>query len=244
MLARCGFVVVSARLPSTGAGQHPSTNEAEVALLDEVVEWMRTEWVHASTLGPDTGFIGHSYGGLLGGRFAAEGSSAVSAFASLGSAWTEWAPGVFPSDSPLPALAMPRLFEVGDVDRDGSIAFSSLSGTRHLTVLAGTDHWDFLPQDRSACNRFNGTCEHSWALAGDLAALFFGKYLPLEYWPNLGSAIADSLTRAPKRKLSFAQWFYSSGHLASLALLKASDGSCGVSSKWVTPGGTGSVTRP
>jgi hypothetical protein len=243
-LARSGFVVVSPRLPSTGGGSHASVNDGEVELIDRLVTWMRGEWAHKTSLSEDTGVVGHSYGGLLLGRYAVEGTATVSAFASLGSAWTEWAPGVFPSDSPLPDLGMPRLFGVGGTDSDAAIAFNSLEGTRHLAIFAGAGHWDFLPQDRSPCNRFPGECGETWGLTNDSAALFFGKYLPLEFWPNLGEAIANSLTRAPKRRLSLMQWFLSLGNLASLGLLKSNVDGCGVTARWVTPTGEGSVTRP
>ena len=46
-LARSGYVVVVPALPRTAGGAYPWDNDAELGLLLETVEWMRTGWDHA-----------------------------------------------------------------------------------------------------------------------------------------------------------------------------------------------------
>ena len=58
-------------------------------------------------------------------------------------------------------------------------------------------------------------------------------------WPSPDAAIADSLTRPPKRKLSTIQAFLALGHLGSLGLFKANDDGCGVTARWSTAAGEG-----
>jgi pimeloyl-ACP methyl ester carboxylesterase len=242
-LARSGFVVVVPKLDATAAGSHPATNDTDVDLIGRVIDWMRTRWEHAATLSADTGVIGHSYGGMLAARYADEGSSPISAFASLSSGWREWQPGVFPSDSPLPNLSIPGLLALGGADSDASVNLSALPGTKHGAVFTDAVHWDFQPAGRSPCQGiFFGPCDLTWALAGDIVALFFGKYLPLESWPNLLDAIPDSLL-PPRRRLNFLQMWYAMGHLGFNSLL-GSDPDCRVTLTWRTPNGNGSATRP
>jgi pimeloyl-ACP methyl ester carboxylesterase len=243
ILARSGFVVVVPKLDATAGGSHPSINDIEVDLIGRVIAWMRTRWEHASILSPVTGVIGHSYGGMLAARYADEGSLPISAFASLSSGWGEWQPGVFPTDSPLPNLSIPGLLALGGADSDASVNLSALPGTKHGAVFTDAAHWDFLPGGRSPCQGgIAGPCDLTWALAADIVALFFGKYLPLESWPNLLEAIPNSLN-PPRRRLSFRQMFYAIGHLATFSRL-GSEPDCGVTLSWRTPNGNGSLTRP
>lgn len=242
-LARSGYVVVAPMLAGTAGGNYPWDNDAELALLREIVSWMRTGWEHYQMLlpAPATGVVGHSYGALLGVRLAVEGS--VSAYASLSGPWSEW-PSLPPN--PVGTLAVPKLFVWGSGPGDALSQFdggwAGLSAPKHKAVLTDAGHWDYLPAGRSACEGQRGPCTVVWALAGDVVSTFFAKYLPPELWPGLGQQIPDSLV-PPPRNLTNEQQFFAGGHLMAFTLIGSRPG-CGVTLSWSTSSGTGSVTRP
>jgi pimeloyl-ACP methyl ester carboxylesterase len=242
-LARSGYVVAVPLLSGTAGGAYPWDNDAEVQLLKDVITWMRDRWEHRSVLMPEpaTGVIGHSYGGLLAGRLAIE--AGLAAYVSLSGAWSEW-PEVPPN--PVRSLAMPKLFTwgsgLGDVQSQYDGVWSGLPMPRHKAVIEGAGHWDYLAPGASSCERDRGPCTLVQFLASDVVALFFGKYLPPELWPDLGDGIPDSLL-PPPLSLTDEQKFYASGHLSSFSIIGSREG-CGVTLAWTTSAGSGSVTRP
>ncbi len=76
----------------------------------------------------------------------------------------------------------------------------------------------------------------------DLAATFFGKYLPPEHWPSLRTCIPDSLI-APSFQLTTEQQFFAGGHLMGLDLVEGSS-DCSLELVWTTTAGSGVVSKP
>jgi len=243
-LARCGNVVVVPELPATSGGTYPWDPNQDLQVMANLMSWLRNLWPHRNMLMPGrTGIIGHSYGALLGARFASQ--TAVSAFASLSGTWVEW-PTTSPN--PLHVLDVPTVHAwgtgVGDV-------FSSLSATlwnalprpKHKVVFDGAEHWDYLPAGRSSCEGIRGTCSVVHPFSTDLACTFFGKYMPPEDWPALSTLIPDNLI-PPAMSLTVEQQFFAGGHLMGLSLLIGRAG-CGVTFAWENRGGqAGSERRP
>jgi pimeloyl-ACP methyl ester carboxylesterase len=208
-----------------------------------MIAWMRTGWEHASDLlpPPATGAIGHSYGALLAARLASE--VPVSAYASLSGPWSEW-PSVPPR--PVRLILAPRLFAWGGGFGDTLAQFeggwAGLPTIKHKAVLADAGHWDYLPAGRTSCESERGSCNVTWAVAGDVVSTFFGKYLPPESWPTLGVHIPDSLV-PPTRSLTQEQEFFAGGHLTAFDLIQ-DRAECGVTLGWEVGSSSGTVTRP
>jgi pimeloyl-ACP methyl ester carboxylesterase len=243
LLARSGSVVVVPALPATAGGTYPWENNAELALLRDVIGWMRSDWEHAGLLlpPPATGAIGHSYGALLAARLATE--LPLAAYASLSGPWSEW-PSVPPR--PVRLLLAPRLFTwgdgLGDVLAQFDGGWAGLPTIKHKAVLADSGHWDYLPAGRSTCESQRGSCNVSWAIVADITCTFFGKYLPPESWPALGTQIPDSLV-PPGRSLTQEQQFFAGGHLMAFDLIEDRT-ECGVTLTWEIGSSSGTVTRP
>ena len=242
-LARSGYVTAVPALRLTAGGQYPWDNDAELQLLKDTIEWMRTGWVHADVLlpAPATGAIGHSYGALLAVRLAAE--TPISAYASLSGPWSEW-PEIPPN--PIRSLDGPKLLTwgsgFGDTLSQFDAGWAALSNPKHKVVLADAGHWDYLPAGRTSCEGQRGECAPVWAIAADVASTFFGKYLPPEIWPDLDTRLPHSLL-PPARNLTPDQQFFAGGHLASFDLISKRP-ECGVTLSWSRADSQGSVTRP
>lgn len=165
-LARSGCVVAVPELPHIAAGSGPFTDDhPDRLLLGKVMDWMHGEWRHAGVLraAAHTGVIGHSWGPLLAGAFAAERN--LAAYVSLSGAWSEW-PSVPPS--PLPSLDMPKLFTWGTGFGDlfsaiGDATWDSLPGTKHCrragrpartsgaaATWSGSSPWTWWPRSSAA----------------------------------------------------------------------------------------------
>jgi pimeloyl-ACP methyl ester carboxylesterase len=244
-LARSGYVVAAPELPDTAAGVGPwSEPHADMGRLAALLAWMRDGWEHSSVLqpAPSTGIVGHSYGALLAARFAAV--NPISAYASLSGVWSEW-PGTPPR--PINVLTIPKLFTwgsgIGDIFAalDGG-PWDALTVPKHRAVFADAGHWDYLPAGRSICENQRGSCTLVTALANDLVATFFGKYLPPELWPDLGTDVPDSLV-PPPLVLTEEQQFFAGGHLFGFQQI-GNQAACSVALGWVTANGSGSQTVP
>jgi pimeloyl-ACP methyl ester carboxylesterase len=239
-LARSGYVVVAPEMP--GIGIHPSTEDhPALARLAEVVEWMRAGWVHRDLLlpPPATGVAGHSYGAMVGARFAA--ANPVSAYASIAGVWEDWPGG----RRPIQDLAVPMFFCWGSDDlftTIGDALWTALARPKHRALFEGARHWDYLPAGATSCENGRGPCTLTATLAADLVAMFFSRYLPPEHWPALGDEIPLSLI-PPGLVLTTEQAFFAGGHLTGFSVLGSRPG-CSVTSTWSTAGDTGTTTRP
>lgn len=242
-LARSGMVVVVPKLAGIEGGVGPFNDDhPDIATLAAVLEWMREGWEHSATLMPHpaTGAVGHSYGGLLAGRFAAEGR--VAAYASLSAAWQEW-PSVPPS--PLPSITVPKLFVWGGawdfVATLGAGEWNALSRPKHKVVFGDGGHWDYLRAGRSTCEGQRGPCTLTPSVAVDFVVTFFAKYLSPELWPHLDTGIPESLL-PPRFDRTWEQEFYAGSHLMSWQRLVDVSG-CDVTDTWATARSEGSIHR-
>jgi pimeloyl-ACP methyl ester carboxylesterase len=244
-LARSGCVVAVPELPHIAAGVGPFTEDhPDRLLLGEVMDWMHGGWQHADVLRAPahTGVIGHSWGALLAGAFAADRN--LAAYVSLSGVWSEW-PSSPPS--PLPSLDMPKLFTWGTGFGDvfstiGDATWDSLPGTKHRAVFPDAGHWDVLPPSRTTCENQRGDCDLVWVLAMDLVAAFIGRYLPPESWVGYTSTIPRALAPVVLTPTD-EQAFFVGGHLTGFGRLEGSAG-CSVELGWTTPTGDGALGLP
>jgi pimeloyl-ACP methyl ester carboxylesterase len=246
-LARCGNIVLVPDLPRTNGGTSPSQNDAEVDLLRRLVGWARVEWEHGDTLLPDpaTGLAGHSFGAGLTGRLVVEGAMPVQAHASLS--------GTYPSE--LMSRSLPKLLTWGTGGEDLLVPIEDwqtrLATPAHVVEIHGAGHWDYLPQGRSTCTGQRGECTLVPALAADLVALFFARYMPPERWANGRPSwlppwfpwfrVGPSLS-PPPLVLTTEQQFFAGGHFAAWKLLSERP-ACGLTLNWKTSGGSGRIVR-
>lgn len=246
-LARSGFVVLVPAFPGIGAGTNPSSPESgDLAVLDDAVGWLRTQWEFRDLLrGPkDVGVFGHSFGGLLATLYAGQGKAV--ALATLGAVFGEWTAG---TPNPLSALTIPKFIGWGSASLDLIEGYADLAAEwggisipKHSARFAETAHWDYLPAGRSPCEEIRGDCPITHAVGADLVTLFFSKYLPSSYWPNLNSCIPDSLV-PPVHPLSNGQKFYAGLPFQALRAMTDRPG-CGVTLTWDTASSSGTRTIP
>jgi pimeloyl-ACP methyl ester carboxylesterase len=244
LLARSGYVVVVPALQSIPPFADPNP---EVSLVDDVVRWMRSSWVHRGALLPPpmTAVVGHSWGALLGASVAIrlQAQHSLSAFASLSGGWTEWPP-VPPL--PLRSVMVPSMFMWGTGDSDnfsriGPGMWDALQPAKHKVVFTGGEHWDYLRS--TPCGQRPGPCNLVASLAADFLLTFLSHYLPPERWSLLRYTIPHSLV-PPPLQLTQAQEFFAGGHLAGFAEIENSQ-VCRVRHTWDIPlGGRGTVSLP
>ncbi len=245
-LARSGYVVAVPEL-SNNPPFGNEANNADVALVEQVLLWMRTQWPHAAALMPRvmTAVVGHSWGALLAGIVARrlQGQNAVSAYASFSGGWLEW-PSV--PTPPLPFLNMPALLVWGTGSSD---LFSVLDqapaltppGAMHKVVIRGGEHWDYLAPGASTCEMFRGPCGLMRSLAADFLATFLSHYMPPEQWTLLNSTIPHTLL-PPPFNLTEQQEFFAGGHLQGFSSIGSSR-DCHVTHTWqLPPFAGGSIT--
>ncbi len=243
-LARCGNVVLVPELPETNRGTSPSQNDVEVQLLRRLIRWARADSDYAGVLLPDpaTGLAGHSFGAALTGRLVVENLVQVTAHASLS--------GTYPSA--LQPRTIPKLATWGTGMEDVLVPIEEwqdrLAAPAHVVEIHDAGHWDYLPQGRSTCTGQPGDCTLVPALAADVVALFFGRYLPPERWADVSSwiplpwfRISRSL-QPPPLLLTTEQRFFAGGHFSAWRLLDERS-ECGLTLNWKTPGSSGSVVR-
>ncbi|MDQ6650438.1 MAG: alpha/beta hydrolase [Actinomycetota bacterium] len=234
-LARSGYIVVVPLLAGIAGGTHPSAeNHPDLATLTAVVAWARTGWesAHVVLPPPATGVVGHSFGALLGARFAAHAK--VSAYAGLSGVWEDWPARPFPIEE---VDAPTLLVWGGALDLFTALPASiweQLPTPRHRVVFAEGEHWDYLGPVDLPCNPGGpGPCHHLGAATDDLVTMFFARYLPPELATDLPDRVPPSL-RPPKLVLTFDQEFYAGGFLGGFEALAGSAG-CGVDVSFAMP---------
>lgn len=238
-LARSGFVVAAPLLP---IGSGPQQQQAfDMAL--RVLRWMRRKWSGRFVLlpAPATGVCGHSYGAMMACRVAV--SQQASAFASMSAGWHEWSTfGTTPL--PLFELAVPSVHMWGTEglfsDAISDADFAQIATPRHRIVLEEGEHWLYLQGQSGGCAPTGGGCHLLGAVAGDLLAGFFARYLPPSELVETGAAIPPSLV-PPEIDLTFEQEFFAGAHLMGLKGLPFSEG-CRVRTAWATGTDSGEIT--
>jgi pimeloyl-ACP methyl ester carboxylesterase len=240
-LAKSGYVVIVPQVPSIG---HVS-GESHPALktLADLLSWARGEWDNRSVLmpSPATAVLGHSYGGLLAGRFAATNSSELAAYASISAGWEH--EGLDPQEV-LPGLQLPKLFLEASQDHTAILSpglWESLSHPKHRATFSRANHWDYLPSGPDGC-RGQSSCGEFPGAPFDVTLMFLSKYLPPERSPDLPDLIPDSLRPPTPLDLSPAQQFYANSGADSHSTapwLSAMDRlgqdlECGVTLDWRT----------
>lgn len=248
VLARSGYVVAVPELPSTPP--FGGSSNADIALVEQVLAWMRASWAHAAALMPRpmTAVVGHSWGALLGAfvvtRLQAQG--AVSAYASLSGGWLEWPPN---PPRPLPALNVAAMFMWGtgssdlyaQLDGANGALWEEPRGATHKVVFRGGEHWDYLREGRTTCGHWRGPCSLVKSLAADFLATFLSHYVPPQRWTALSGTVPHSLL-PPPLDLTPQQETFAGGHLSGLSNVRATPG-CSVTHTWrLPPFGGGSVT--
>jgi pimeloyl-ACP methyl ester carboxylesterase len=239
-LARSGFVVAAPHLPIAAGPQQQQAFDMALGVL----RWMRKHWSGRSVLlpSPATGVCGHSYGAMIASRVAV--SQPVAAFASMSAGWHEWLT-YGPMPVPLFELTVPSvhmwgtegLFSDAISDED----FGAIAPPRHKIVLEGGEHWLYLQGQTGGCAPSVGGCHLLGAVAADLLAGFFARYLPPSERAEAGAAIPRSLV-PPEIDLTFEQEFFAGAHLMGLKGLRFSEEGCSILSAWVTDAGSGETT--
>ena len=254
-LARCGYVVAVPRLSGIESGSRPwsSSGTADLNTAHQTHLWVRSHPEITINLAPfpQTGIIGHSYGGMLGARLAT--FAPCRAYVALSAGWHEWVSVSDAGPLPLGDLSVPSLsmwgtgfgdvFAVLEGSPSTDAIWNAIPKPKHRIAFIDADHWDYLAPSESECGEvpLSGPCTLTKALAVDFAAAFFSKYLPPEKWPSLAGTIPDSLVAPVPSGLTFEEAFYEGGHLMGFKLLPASDG-CTVRSSWENFSSSGSVT--
>jgi pimeloyl-ACP methyl ester carboxylesterase len=231
-LAKSGYVVLVPRVSLTGI---ESENPSAFADMTALLQWVRETWEHRALLlpSPATALIGHSWGGLLVGRFAAV-SSDIAAFVSLSSGWEHDFPALALE---LERITVPKLFVGGNEDPASLLSgglWASLPAPKHRATFAPFAHWDYLPQGSISCCR-QSACSQLPGAVFDVVAMFLANYLPPEFAQDLPHRVPDSLTPPMPLPLTIAQEFYAGGNwLTAMAHMKA-EPECEVSLDWDTP---------
>jgi hypothetical protein len=223
-LARSGYVVVVPRLAGNAGGTSPSVpDHPDLATLDAVLDWARTGWEHADVLlpPPHTGVVGHSFGAMLGARFAV--GREISAFAGLSGGWHDWFGG---APFPLPLLTIPSLLTWGGsgdlFTQLPDAEWEAMARPRHRVVFEEGAHWDYLGTTDIPC-RTPASCPGIQGAAADLVTMFFARYLPPELATNLATEVPTSL-EPPELNLTVEQEFFAGGFLGGLAGLQTNAG--------------------
>jgi pimeloyl-ACP methyl ester carboxylesterase len=252
-LARGGHVVVVPELPEIQGGTDPQSADGDLAVISDVISWVRTESDYRAIVAPApaAGIVGHSFGGGLAGRFVATHPGVVSAFASLSGV-----SGV--GISQVAGAAIAKLFMWGSdplmdaplVDMNpppSSSAWNGVSTPKHSAVFDEIGHWDYLPPGTTSCDTQRGQCHLMPALAAELLIMFFGRYLTAPGAANLIGQIAPSLIPPGLQDIGLTQdqQFFAGGYLYAYENLSGSDTGCGAKVTWDASGGqAGTVTKP
>jgi hypothetical protein len=156
--------------------------------------------------------VGHSFGAMLGARFAVDHE--VSAYAGLSGVWQDW---FGDAPFPLPLLDIPNLLTWGGAGdfltqlSDGQ--WNQMHRPRHRVVFAQGEHWDYLAPVSVPCGPGPGPCGHIGAATDDLVTMFLAKYLPPELATDLPPRVPGLLVPPPELTLTFEQEFYAGGFL-------------------------------
>jgi dienelactone hydrolase len=215
-LARAGYVVVVPHLAGNAGGESPSVStHPDEETLDAVLSWARSGWEHAGVLlsPPATGVVGHSFGAMLGARFAV--GRPVSAYAGLSGTWQDW----FGDEPfPLPLLDLPTLLVWGGASdlftQLPEATWQAMARPRHRVVFAKGEHWDYIGNNVSVpCRPAPGPCPHVAGATADLLTMFLGRYLP----PELATDLAERVRRHSPRPC----WTFHSSRSSSQAATSA-----------------------
>lgn len=227
-LARSGYVVVVPQFAGISGGQSPSVDaHPDLATLQAVLDWARSDWEHADVLlpPPATGIAGHSFGAMLGARFAVDGP--VTAYAGLSGGWGDW---FGDAPKPLPLLDLPSLLVWGGASdlftQLSDAEWQQLRKPRHRVVFAEGEHWDYLGAISVPCSSGRGLCQHLGAATDDLVTMFFAKYLPPELATDLPARVPSTL-EPPPLVLTPEQEFFAGGFLVGWDALSG-DADCAV----------------
>jgi pimeloyl-ACP methyl ester carboxylesterase len=218
-LARAGYVVAVPFLADNASGTNPSVStHTDEATLDAVLTWARTGWEHASVLMPPpaTAVIGHSFGAMLGARFAV--GRQIAAYSGLSGRWGDW----FGDEPfPLPLLNMPSLMVWGESELLTQLTdaqWEAMARPRHRVVFPEGDHWDYLGSNLPPCAAAGGPCPQIGAATADLLTMFLGRYVPPEFATDLPERIPASL-EPPQLVLTPQQEFFAGGYLNGFGAL-------------------------
>jgi hypothetical protein len=225
-------------------------SDSEIALVENILHWMRNGWHHRSCLMPDpaTAIAGHSYGALLAGRVAARARIPFSAYVSLSGVWVDW-PDTPPR--PLSALGVPALFtwgsnsDIGEIqavlEGANSVLWDQVASPKHRVVFKDGAHWDYLRPNETTCDQGGrGPCTLVSALAADFVALFLSKYVPPQHWSQSYNILIPDSLLPPPISLTLEQQFFAGGHLMGMTLVTSAQ-ECAATHSWETSGGTGTV---
>lgn len=189
-LARSGFVVVIPDLPQTRAGTQPpwAATNSDLQRIADTLTWVRTQWdARGALITNRIGILGHSWGAMLGARFAQESAgsdNAVTAYAGLSGTWSEW--DAVSRPRPIDTLAIPKLFTWGagsndvfaDLDQGGF--WSGIPPFKHRAAFQEGGHFDYLSAAAAAACQGNerGPCSETQTLAREQVLTFFSNYMP------------------------------------------------------------------
>lgn len=249
--ARAGYVVVVPQLGGVAPG-----SDDDLVKLRQVVQWMRSEWVHAGLLAPQTAVVGHSRGGVHGARLVAEGG--IRAYVALSAEYHAW----FPLDVAIDALASisrPKLFILGSFDDQNALddswrlrfdgsprppgTWNRLKPRKHEAYVRDMGHYDYLLANEAGCSGDNAFAAE---LASDLVTMFLGRYLPPPSVPDLATRIPALLyLPAWGATLRPEQAFFSASYLTSFAALSSASPNRRVALSYaLTPGAEVSAVLP
>lgn len=217
VLARSGYVAVMPQIldiASALEGQGP------LDMVDQLLAWIRAGWAHQDVLlpAPSTAVIGHSYGGMLAGRYATE-VGGVAALATLHSRWFFDHHYLYLARR-LQGLAIPKLFitlakaeELLPVDAGTALPedfWNSLAFPSHRAVFENSSHWDYLPKD-TACGT-KSSCAYYPGSAFTILDMFLSRYLPPETTNDLYDRIPENLRPPTPLELTPDQKFFAGGN--------------------------------
>lgn len=231
-LAKSGYVVL---VPRMSFGGVTSEQPPVFATLTALLQWARETWEHRAAVlpSPATAVIGHSWGGLLAGRFAVA-SPDVAAFASLSSGWEHEFPILALE---LERIRVPKFFVSGDQDPASVLTdglWTSLPRPKHRALFAPFRHWDYLPDGSPSCHG-QSACAQLPGAVFDLILMFLAKYLPPEFAQHLPHQVPDSLIPPTPLNLTLAQMFYTGGNWLTAIDRIDNEPECALSLDWDTP---------
>lgn len=240
-LARAGYVVAAPRLPQISIGTSPLDADGDLAILRNLILWLRSGWLESAQLAPSpaNGLAGHSFGAGLAGRLAGEGNSR--AFASLSGSVARVTRD---------AITVPKLFVWGSNEfippgvalTDSE--WAAVTPPKHRVVVDDLEHWDYLPTGRTSCEGAQGPCQAARVAAWDLMVMFFANYLPPPAVSSLPGQIPEPLVPPLPLTLTTDQQFFAGGWLSGFPLLAEPSANCHLTLSWETSAGTGSVSQP
>jgi hypothetical protein len=234
----CAAVVVVPQL----AGASPCS-EQDVETLRNVLEWMRTDWEHASLLAdpPSTAVIGRSRGGVHAARLVLEDD--VSAYVSLSGDFH----GLVADEaiSLVTSIDAPKLIAIGDSsegldpswtpaqdgDQRSPGTWQELRLPKREAVIDRMAHFDYLAPEVAPCQDAPGTCLRVPRLIADIVTMFLARHLPPPAVSGLPAQVPATLIPPLNwdADLSVKQIFYSASYLTGVGAWPAHHPNAGLS---------------